>query len=97
MQVVIRTYRGKGTKELFDLMAAYEAEVQPMMRAIEGLVSYTLARAGDGGFSVTVCRDNRGIKKSVKTARDFIAKHPPDRNVAAMHISAGSVITHIHT
>ncbi len=96
MQIVIRTYYGKGAKKLFDLLEQRQGEVQSLMRPIEGLVSYTLARNGDGGFSVTVCQDERGIDQSVKTARDFIAKHAPEMNIAAMHVSEGSVITHIN-
>ena len=95
MQVVIRTYYGKGTKKLFDLLDEHQAEIQGLMRAVEGLVSYTLARDGRGGFSVTVCRDKRGIQQSVKAARDFIAKYAPEVSLAAMHISEGTVITHV--
>jgi hypothetical protein len=96
MQVVIRTYYGKGTKKLFDLLEHRQGEVQDLMRSIEGLVSYILARNGNGGFSVTVCQDKRGIKQSVKTARDFIAQHAPEMSLAAMQVSEGSVITHLN-
>jgi len=95
MQVVIRTYYGKGTKKLFDLVEQHQTEVETLMRSIEGFVSYTLARNNSGGFSVTVCRDKHGIKQSVKTARDFIAKNAPDMKVSAMHIIEGSVIMRI--
>lgn len=95
MQVVIRTYYGKGAKKLFDLLEHHRTEVQDLMRSIEGLVSYTLARNNAGGFSVTVCQNKRGINQSVKTARDSIAKHAPEMSVAAMLITEGSVITHI--
>jgi hypothetical protein len=95
MHVVIRIYRGKGTKKLFDAAEAHEAELQSLMRAIDGLVNYTLARNADGGFSVTVCRDKRGINRSLKTARAFLARHVPETSHAAMHISEGTVITHV--
>jgi hypothetical protein len=32
-----------------------KTEVESVLRSVKGLVSYTLARSGDGGFSVTVC------------------------------------------
>ena len=95
MQVVIRTYHGKGAKKLFDLLENHQPEVQTLMRSIKGLVSYTLARNDDGGFSVTVCQDKQGINKSIKTARDFITKHAPETSLSALHIFEGSVITHI--
>ena len=65
------------------------------MRSGEGLVSHTLARNGTGGFAVTVCQDKRGIKQSVKLARTFLAQYAPELNLAAMHISEGTVITHV--
>jgi len=95
MHVVIRTYYGKGTKKLLAIGEQHEAELQALMRTVEGLVSYTLARDGRGGFSVTVCQDKRGIKQSVKTARKFLAKYAPEMSLAAMHISEGKVITHV--
>lgn len=95
MQVVIRTYYGKGTKKLFDVAEQHEAELQSLMRSVEGLVSYTLARDGRGGFAVTVCRDKRGIRQSIKQARAFLAQHAPEMSLAAMHISEGKVITHV--
>ena len=95
MHVVIRTSYGKGTKKLFDLLEHHQAEVQSIMRSVEGLVSYTLARDGRGGFSVTVCQDKHGVKRSVKSARSFLAKHAPEMSLAAMHISEGKVITHV--
>ena len=95
MQVVIRNYYGRGTKKLFDLLDEHQDEVQRLMRSVDGFVSYTLARTGGGGFSVTVCRDKRGINQSVKAARGFIAKYLPEMNLAAMHISEGTVITHV--
>ena len=95
MHVVIRTYYGKGTKKLFDLAEQHEAELQSLMRTVEGLVSYTVARDRRGGFSVTVCRDKNGIKQSLKIARHFLAQHAPEMSLAAMHISEGKVITHV--
>lgn len=56
MQVVIREYSGKGAKELFDVLEKNKADVESLLRTVKGLVSYTLARSGDGGFSVTVCQ-----------------------------------------
>jgi hypothetical protein len=95
MHVMIRTYYGKGVKKLFEIGEQHEAELKKLMRAVDGLVSYTLARDGRGGFSVTVCRDKRGIEKSVKVARDFLASHAPEANLAAMQITEGKVLTHL--
>jgi len=95
MHVVIRTYYGKGTKKLFDIGEEHAAELQRLMRTVAGLVSYTLARDGRGGFAITVCRNQRGLKQSLKLARGFLKKYAPDATLAAMQISEGKVITHV--
>jgi restriction endonuclease Mrr len=94
MQTVIRRYSGKGAKELFDLLEKRAADVEEIMRSAKGFIGYTLARSGDGGFSVTVCQDKAGIDDSVQKARDWIAKNAGSIDVAAPEISAGSVIVH---
>ncbi len=80
MNVVVRTYSGAGAKELFDVLEKHKADVESIMRSVKGFVSYTLARSGDGGYSVTVCQDKAGIDESVQKARDWVAKN------AAMHV-----------
>jgi hypothetical protein len=95
MHIVIRTYYGKGVKKLFDIGEQHEAELQGLMRSVEGLVSYTLARDRRGGFAVTVCRDKRGLQQSLKVARGFLKKYAPEATLAAMHISEGKVISHV--
>ena len=71
MRTVIRRYSGKGAKELFDLLEKRTADVEELMRSVKGFVGYTLARGGDGGFSVTVCQDKAGIDESVQKAKDW--------------------------
>ena len=95
MQTVIRKYSGKGAKELFDLLEKRTADVEELMRPVKGFVGYTLARSGDGGFSVTVCQDKAGIDESVKRAKDWIAKNGGNTGVAAPEVSEGSVLIHL--
>ena len=57
MHTVVRTYSGKGAKELFDVLEKHKADVEKVMRSVKGFVGYTLARSAAGGFSVTVCQD----------------------------------------
>lgn len=94
MQVVVRTYSGKGAKELFDLLEQHKTDVDALIRSVKGFVSYTLARSGDGGFSVTVCQDKTGIDESVQKAKDWIAKNAGNSGIAAPKVSEGSVIIH---
>ena len=95
MHAVIRTYSGKGAKELFDVLEKRKADVESLLRPIKGFVSYTLARSGDGGFSVTVCQDKTGTDESVKAAREWIAKNAGNTGAGAPKVAEGSVISYL--
>ena len=58
MDVVVRTYTGKGSKELLSLLEKHKTDLEKIMRSVKGFESYTLARSseGDGGMSMTVCQ-----------------------------------------
>ncbi len=47
MDVVVRTYSGKGSKELFSFLEKNKADVEKLMRSVKGFESYTLARSSD--------------------------------------------------
>jgi hypothetical protein len=95
MHAVIRTYSGKGAKELFDVLEKRKTDVESLLRPIKGFVSYTLARSGDGGFSVTVCQDKAGTDESVRAAREFIAKNAGNTGAGAPQVAEGSVMVHL--
>ena len=92
MYAVIRTYSGKGAKELFDILEKRKSEVESVIRPVKGFVSYTLARSGDGGFSVTVCQDKAGADESVQVAREWVAKNASNTGAGAPKVSEGPVI-----
>jgi hypothetical protein len=94
MHTVVRSFSGKGAKELFDLLEKNKADVEKTLRTVKGLVSYTLVRSTDGGFSVTVCNDKAGTDDSLQKARDWIAKNAASTGVAAPKVSEGSVVLH---
>jgi hypothetical protein len=95
MHLVIRKYSGSGAVKLFDVLEKHSAELQTLMRPVQGLVSYTLARSGDGGFSVTVCQDKAGIDQSIQKAADWIAKNAPNTGAAKPEITLGNVVAHV--
>lgn len=99
MDVVVRTYTGKGTKELFSLLEEKKSDVEKAMRSVKGLVSYTLARSteSDGGLSMTVCKDKAGAEESVRIAKEWIAKNAAHIGVDAPKVSAGTIVVHITT
>jgi len=96
MDVVVRTYNGKGSKELFSLLEKHKTDVEKLMRSVKGFESYTLARSseGDGGMSMTVCQDKVGTEESVRVAKDWIAKNGANISLDAPKVSAGSIIIH---
>ena len=89
MYTVVRSYFGAGAKELFDVLEKNKADVEKTLRSVKGLVSYTLVRSADGGFSVTVCNDKAGTDESLEKARDWIAKNAAGTGVAPPTISEG--------
>jgi restriction endonuclease Mrr len=95
MHTVVRTYSGRGAKELFDALEKHKADVEKLMRSVKGFVGYTLARSGDGGFSVTVCKDKAGVDESLQKAKEWIAKNAASTGATAPKVSEGSVITHL--
>ena len=90
MYTIVRSYFGKGAKELFDAAEKNKVDVEKLMRSVKGLVSYTLVRSEDGGFSVTVCNDKAGCDETVEKARDWIAKNAAGTGVAAPKVSEGN-------
>jgi hypothetical protein len=43
-------------------------EIETLIKPVEGLVSYSLVSTADGGLSVTVCKDQKGIDESTRVA-----------------------------
>jgi hypothetical protein len=95
MHTVIRAYSGKGAREFFDLLTERKADVETEMRSVKGLVSYTLVRTDEGGFSVTVCQDKAGAEESLQKAKNWIAKNAGATGVASPKVSEGSVVLHL--
>jgi hypothetical protein len=96
MDVVVRTYTGKGSKELLSLLEQRKEDVEKLMRSVKGFESYTLARSSDGqgGMSMTVCHDKAGAEESVRVAKEWIEKNAANIGADAPKVSAGSIIIH---
>ena len=96
MDVVVRTYTGKGSKELFSLLEQRKTDVEKLMRSVKGFESYTLARSnsGEGGLSMTVCQDTTGTQESERVAKEWLSKNAANISMDAPKVSAGSIIIH---
>jgi hypothetical protein len=95
MHAVVRTYSGKGAKELMDVLEKNKAEVERLIRAVQGFVSFSLVRTASGGCSVSVFQDKAGTDESVRVAREWIAKNAANLGAAPPAISEGTVILHV--
>ena len=95
MHAVVRTYSGAGSKQLFDLLTERKAEVETILRSVPGLVSYTMARSGDGGVTVTVCQDKAGTDESLRVAREWIQKNASATGASPPAVSEGTVVLQI--
>jgi hypothetical protein len=95
MHAVLRTYSGKGAKELFDVIEKNKIDVEKVLRSVKGFVGYSIARTSDGGFSMTVCLDKAGAEESSAKAKDWIKHNAQNTGVSVPAIAEGSVILHL--
>ena len=92
MHAIVRTYSGKGAKELFDVLEKRKMDVESLIRSVKGFVSYSLIRTADGGISVTVCSNKAGTDESLQKARDWIKENASNTGVGAPAVSEGSIV-----
>lgn len=73
MHVVVRSYSGQGSSELFDLLEQREEDVKDLISGVPGFVSYAAFRSGgDTGMTVTVCQDKDGTDESSRRASEWV-------------------------
>jgi hypothetical protein len=95
MHAVTRTYSGKGASDLIDLLEKNKAEVERLIRSIDGFVSFSLVRTADGGFTVSVFRDKAGSDESVRVARDWINKNAGSIGASPPSVVEGTVVLQV--
>ena len=67
MHAIVRNYSGAGAKQLFDVLEQHKSDVESTLRKVPGLMTYTLLRSGDGGMSVTVCKDKVRYRRKLES------------------------------
>lgn len=92
MHAVVRSYSGQGAKDLFDLLEKRTDDLRSIISSAPGFVSYTLMRAGNGGVSVTVCRDKEGTDDSSQKARKWIQENASNLKVSPPSVQEGAVL-----
>lgn len=93
MYLVVRSYAGPGTSELFDLLGERSDEVRELISGVPGFVSYSAARTGaDTGVTVTLCQDKAGTDESSRRAAAWVSEHVSVTGVVPT-ISEGTTVT----
>jgi hypothetical protein len=92
MHAVMRSYSGKGAKELAGILEKNKAEVEKLIRSVKGFVSYSLVHTHDGVFSVSVFQDKAGADESIQMARDWIRWNAKDTGATPPLVWEGPVI-----
>ena len=95
MHTVIRSYSGSGASALFDLLEERKPEVEELIRAVSGFVSYSLLRTPDGGVSVTTCQDKTGADESLQLARTWIQENASHLDVHPPAVTEGANILYL--
>ena len=75
MHVVIRSYSGQGTSELFDLAGQRAEDLKTLISGVPGFVSFAAFRTEDGGVAVTVCQDKAGTDESSRRAAAWVKEN----------------------
>jgi hypothetical protein len=95
MHAVVRTYSGKGARELFDLLESRKSDLETLLRPVVGFRSYALARTSEGGFSVTVADSKSGTDESIRRASEWIRENASGIGAAPPVIIEGPVIVEL--
>jgi hypothetical protein len=91
MHVIVRSYSGQGTSELFDALGERQDELKSLMGSIPGFISYAAFRSNGGGQTVTACEDKAGTDESAKRAAEWIRDNL-DVSVDPPTVSEGSTV-----
>ena len=95
MHTVIRNYSGSGATGLIDLLEDKKEEVESLIRAVSGFVSYSLVRTDGGCVTVTVCQDKTGTDESLQLAREWIQENAANLDVSPPAVTEGSNILYL--
>lgn len=95
MHAMSRQYSGKGAKELAKLLESRKGEIEKILKAVPGLISYNLIETADGCLSFTVCKDKAGADKSLAEARDWLKANASQLDFGQIVVSEGRVLTHL--
>jgi hypothetical protein len=91
MHIVVRSYSGQGSSELFDALDRSKQDVKDLIGGVPGFVSYAAFRSGDGGMTVTVCKDKTGTEESSRRAAEWTRENI-DASVDPPTVTKGTTV-----
>jgi hypothetical protein len=89
MHTVVRTYSGNGAVETIDLIIAHKRDVKKMMHGIKGFVSYSVIKTEDGGFTVTVSKNEKSAEAITAAAREWVLANAAHLKAKAPKVVGG--------
>ena len=95
MHTVIRTYSGKGAVETIDLIISSKKDIKKLMRSVKGFVDYSVVKTEDGGFSVTVSKNEKASEAITAAAREWVAANAAHLKAKPPKVLGGKVAMNI--
>jgi hypothetical protein len=91
MHTVVRIYSGKGAAETVDLIIAKKREVKKIMHSVKGFMDYSIVKTEDGGFSVTVSKNEKASEAITAAAREWVAANAAHLKAKPPKVMGGKV------
>ena len=91
MHTVVRTYSGKGAAETIDLVIASKKDIKKLMRSIKGFKDYYAVRTDDGGFTVTIAKNQKASEAITAAAREWVLANAAHLKAKPPEVMSGKV------
>jgi len=75
-------------------LVRHKDEIERLIRAVPGFISWTLIKTGDTCMTATICRDKAGCDQSMTVARDWLGKNAPN-TLGTMQVQEGEVLLRV--
>lgn len=95
MHTVVRTYSGKGAAETIDLIIANKREIKKIMHSVKGFVDYSIVKTEDGGFSITVSKNEKASEAITAAAREWVAANASHLRAKPPKVIGGKVALNV--
>lgn len=95
MHTVVRVYSGKGAGELIDTILSNKPAIEALMRSTPGFGSYSIVKSENGGFTVTVCADEKASDAITTKARDWVRQNAAHIQADAPQLMGGVTAWHL--